>query len=45
LVTKINTKSLAFIFQKNDLMINDLPVQFTGKFAFIKDGYDMDRLA
>jgi AsmA protein len=42
LVTKINTKSLAFIFQKNDLMINDLPVQFTGKFAFIKDGYDMD---
>lgn len=42
LVTKINTKSLAFIFQKNDLMINELPVQFTGKFAFITDGYDMD---
>ena len=42
LVTKINTKSLAFIFQKNDLMINQLPVQFTGKFAFITDGYDMD---
>lgn len=42
LVTKINTKSLAFIFQKNNLMINKLPVQFTGKFAFIKDGYDMD---
>jgi len=42
LVTKINTKSLAFIFQKNDLMINDLPVQFIGKFAFITDGYDMD---
>ncbi|MBW4891738.1 AsmA family protein [Mucilaginibacter sp. HMF5004] len=42
LVTKINTKSLAFIFQKNDLLINRLPVQFTGKFAFIKDGYDMD---
>ncbi|QKJ30608.1 AsmA family protein [Mucilaginibacter mali] len=42
LVTKINTKSLAFIFQKNDLMINELPVQFKGRFAFIKDGYDMD---
>lgn len=42
LITKINTKSLAFIFQKNDLTINDLPVQFIGKFAFIKDGYDMD---
>ncbi len=42
LVTKINTKSLAFIFQKNDLLINQLPVQFTGRFAFIKDGYDMD---
>lgn len=42
LVTKINTKSLAFIFQKNDLMINELSVQFIGKFAFIKDGYDMD---
>jgi AsmA protein len=42
LVTQINTKSLAFIFQKNDLMINRLPVQFIGKFAFLKDGYDMD---
>ncbi|MES2279172.1 MAG: AsmA family protein [Bacteroidota bacterium] len=42
LVTQINTRSLAFIFQKNDLMINALPVQFKGRFAFIKDGYDMD---
>ena len=42
LVTKMNTKSLAFIFQKNNLKINDLPVQFIGKFAFITDGYDMD---
>lgn len=41
LVTKINTKSLAFIFQKNDLMINQLPVQFTGKFEFLKEGYNM----
>jgi AsmA protein len=42
LVTSINTKSLAFSFQKNDLMINKLPVQFKGKFGFLKDGYDMD---
>jgi len=42
LVTSINTKSLAFSFQKNDVMINQLPVKFTGKFGFIKDGYDMD---
>ncbi|MDR3680129.1 MAG: AsmA-like C-terminal region-containing protein [Flavipsychrobacter sp.] len=42
LVTSINTKSLAFIFSKNDLNINQLPVQFNGRFAFIKDGYDMD---
>jgi len=42
LVTSINTKSLAFSFQKNDLMINDLPVQFKGRFEFLKDGYDMD---
>lgn len=42
LVTSINTKSLAFEFQKNNLLINQFPVQFIGKFAFIKDGYDMD---
>jgi AsmA protein len=42
LVTQINTKSLAFVFQKNDLKINQLPVQFTGKFEFLKDGYDMN---
>jgi len=42
LVTSINTKSLAFEFRKNDLLINKLPVQFIGKFAFIKNGYAMD---
>jgi len=42
LVTSINTKSLAFVFQKNNLMINELPVDFKGKFGFLKDGYDMD---
>lgn len=42
LVTSINTKSLEFMFQKNDLMINRLPVRFKGRFGFMKDGYDMD---
>ncbi len=42
LVTKMNTKSLAFIFQKNNLLINRLPVQFIGKFGFLKNGFDMD---
>ncbi|GAA4322067.1 AsmA-like C-terminal region-containing protein [Mucilaginibacter gynuensis] len=42
LVTSINTKSLAFAFQKNDLLINQLPVNFKGRFEFLKDGYDMD---
>lgn len=42
LVTSINTKSLAFVFQKNDLMINALPVDFKGRFEFLKDGYGMD---
>jgi AsmA protein len=42
LVTRINTNSLAFIFQQNDLRINELPVQFTGRLAFMNNGYDMD---
>ncbi|CAM3341783.1 AsmA-like C-terminal domain-containing protein [Flavobacterium longum] len=42
LITQINTNSLAFVFQKNDLKINKLPVNFIGKFDFLKNGYDMD---
>ncbi len=42
LITKINTTSLAFVFQQNNLKINKLPVAFTGKFDFLKNGYDMD---
>ena len=34
LVTKINTSSLAFAFEKNDLKLNNLPVDFTGRFEF-----------
>jgi len=41
LITKINTNSLAFVFEKNDLKINKLPFDFTGKFEFLKDGYKM----
>lgn len=41
LVTRINTKSLEFLFQKNDLKINALPVQLTGRFGFLSNGYEM----
>ncbi|TDX00445.1 AsmA family protein [Dinghuibacter silviterrae] len=42
LVTRINTKSLSFIFEKNDLRINSLPVQLKGRFDFLQEGYSMD---
>ena len=42
LITQVNTNSLAFVFTKNDLKINRLPVQFKGRFAFLRDGYTMD---
>ena len=42
LITKINTNSLSFVFEKNDLVINKLPVEFTGAFDFLKNGYQMD---
>lgn len=42
LITKINTNSLDFIFEKNDLKINELPVRLNGAFGFLKNGYKMD---
>lgn len=42
LVTKINTSSLDLIFNENDLKINSLPIQFVGRFSFLKDGYDIN---
>lgn len=42
LITKINTNSLELFFERNDLLINRLPVAFTGQFSFLKNGYDMD---
>jgi AsmA protein len=41
LVTKINTNSLALQFEKDNMRIHDLPVQFNGWFAFLAKGYDM----
>ena len=42
LITKINTNSLAFVFEQNNLKINKLPVEFKGRFNFLSNGYDMD---
>jgi AsmA protein len=42
LVTKINTGKLVFLFEKNDVKINRLPVNFKGRFAILKDGYEVD---
>ncbi|HRZ74263.1 MAG TPA: AsmA-like C-terminal region-containing protein [Flavobacterium sp.] len=42
LITKINTNSLALVFEQNNLKINKLPVEFKGKFNFLKNGYDLD---
>jgi len=42
LVTGINTRSLAFRFQKNNLLINKLPVDFSGTLAILEGGYDVD---
>ena len=42
LLTQVNTSSLSFVFEKNELKINKLPITFTGKFAFINNGYDLD---
>ncbi len=42
LITKVNTSSLAFVFEKNEISLNKLPLDFKGTFAFVKDGYDMD---
>ena len=42
LITKVNVNSLSFFFQQNNLKINQLMVDFKGKFDFLKDGYKMD---
>ncbi len=42
LLTGINTSSLVFRFAKNNLLINQLPVDFNGSMAILADGYDID---
>lgn len=42
LITRINTNALSFILQKNELRINELPLEFTGLFTILKDGYKID---
>ena len=42
LVTSINTKTLALIFQENKIRMNKLNLAFTGRLDFLKNGYDMD---
>jgi AsmA protein len=42
LITKINTNSLDFIFEKNNLKINQLGLAFDGRMNFLKNGYFFD---
>ncbi|MBX3239573.1 MAG: AsmA family protein [Chitinophagaceae bacterium] len=42
LTTRVNTSSLSLVFENNRLRINRLPIQFSGYFNFLKNGYDMD---
>lgn len=42
LITRLNTNSLALDFKKNNLLINTLPVRFTGNFEFLSNGYNMN---
>ncbi|MBF7092989.1 hypothetical protein IUY40_15765 [Flavobacterium sp. ALJ2] len=42
LITKVNVNSLSFFFEQNNLKINQLIVDFKGKFDFLKDGYNID---
>lgn len=42
LITKINTNSLALLFEQNELLINKLPIRFKGAFEILNAGYNMD---
>src|SRR5690606_5262245 len=42
LITQINTNSLSFVFEQNNLKINRLPVDFKGKLDFLSNGYDIN---
>lgn len=42
LVTRINNKDMTFIFEKNDIQINKLPVRFKGELGFLANGYHLN---
>jgi AsmA protein len=42
LLTRINTNSLAFRFENNQLRINEFPVDFKGSFDIMRNGYALD---
>ncbi len=42
LTTRVNTRDLTIVFEKNDLKVKDIPLQFTGKFNFEKTGYQVN---
>ena len=41
LETTVNTESLRFGFNRSDIKIKELPVNFKGFFGFVENGYDM----
>lgn len=41
LETTVNTESLRFGFNRSDIKIKELPVNFQGFFGFVENGYDM----
>lgn len=42
LTTRINTNALTFALQRNDLRINELPINFKGVVNILKSGYYID---
>ncbi len=42
LLTEINTESTTLNFRRNDLVLNELPVDFKGVLVFLPGGYDMN---
>jgi AsmA protein len=42
LTTRVNSRDLTVHFEKNDLKIKDIPLQFSGKFNFEKNGYQVN---
>ncbi len=42
LITRINTKTLALVFENNRIRMNKLNIALTGKLDFLKNGYNLD---